>query len=81
MPECYYDFLDIFSKEAFNTLLAHSKHNHVIYLLKEKNHSQVTLKGVSKEKLAFVKKFLEDNLKKTSLKQVMHSAPCQSCLQ
>ena len=64
VPECYHNFLDVFSKEAFNTVSAHSKHNHVIRLLSEKNHSQAAMRPISNEKLVFVKKFLEDNLKK-----------------
>ena len=39
VPEYYHNFLNIFSKEASNTLSAHSKHDHVIYLLSEKNYS------------------------------------------
>ena len=64
MPECYHNFLDVFSKETSNTVSAHSKHNHVICLLDEKDYSQATLKAMLKEKLAFVKKFLKNNLKK-----------------
>lgn len=44
VPECYHDFLDVFSKEAFNTVSAHSKHNHVIRLLSEKDHGQAVLR-------------------------------------
>lgn len=79
--KCYHDFLDVFLKQTSNTVLAHLKHNHVIRLLGEKNHGQAVLRAMLKKKLAFVKKFLEDNLKKALLKQVMHPAPCQSCLQ
>ena len=64
ISEYYHNFLDIFLKEASNIILAHLKHNHVICLLGEKNHGQATLRAMSKEKLVFVKKFLEDNLKK-----------------
>ena len=64
VPECYHNFLDVFSKEASNTVSAHLKHNHVIRLLSEKDHGQTALRPMSNEKLVFVKKFLEDNLKK-----------------
>ena len=64
VPEYYHDFLDVFLKETSNTVSAHSKHNHVICLLGKKNHGQVVLRAMPKEKLAFVKKFLEDNLEK-----------------
>ena len=63
MPECYHNFLNVFSKETSNTVSAHLKHNYVICLLDEKDCSQATLKAMLKEKLAFVKKFLKDNLK------------------
>ena len=65
VPECYHNFLDIFLKEVSNTVSAHSKHDHVICLLGEKNYSQAALRAMPKEKLAFVKKFLENNLKKS----------------
>lgn len=62
--ECYHNFLNIFLKEASNIVSAYSKHNHVICLFSKKDHGQATLKAMPKEKLAFVKKFLENNLKK-----------------
>ena len=74
VPECYHNSLDVFSKEASNTISAHSKHNHVIRLLGEKDHDQATLRAMLKEKLAFIKKFLEDNLKKGFIEA--SSAPC-----
>ena len=74
ISECYYNFLNVFLKESFNTLSAYSKHNHVICLLSEKDYSQAALKGMSKKKLAFVKKFLEDNLKKGFIEA--SNAPC-----
>lgn len=62
--KCYHKFLNVFSKKASNTMSAYSKHNYVIRLLNEKDHSQAALRAMPKEKLVFVKKFLEDNLKK-----------------
>lgn len=76
VPECYHEFLDVFSKEASNTVSAHSKHDHVIRLLSEKDHGQAALRAMPKEKLVFVKKFLEDNLKKGFIEA--SSAPCSS---
>ena len=54
----------------------HSKHNHVIRLLSEKDHGQATLRPISNERLIFVKKFLEDNLKKGFIEA--SSASCSS---
>lgn len=79
VSECYHNFFDVFSKETPNTMSAHSKHSHVIRLLGENNHGQAALKPISNERLIFIKKFLEDNLKKTLLKQAAHFAPCQLC--
>ena len=74
--ECYHDFLNVFSKEIFNTILAHSEHDPVIRLLGEKDHGQAAMRSMSNEKLVFVKKFLEDNLKKDFIET--NSAPCSS---
>lgn len=74
VPECYHKFLDVFSKEAFNTMSAHLKHNHMIRLFSKKDHNQAALRVMPKEKLVFVKKFLKDNLKKKFIKA--SSAPC-----
>ena len=76
VPECYHNFLDIFLKDAFNTVSAYSKHDHVIRLLNEKNHGQAAMRPMSNEKLVFIKKFLEDNLKKSFIKA--SSVSCSS---
>ena len=76
VPKCYHDFLDVFSKEASKTISAHLQYNYVICLLGEKDHGQATLRAMLKKKLAFIKNFLEDNLKKNFIK-VSH-APCSS---
>ena len=65
MPEYYHNFLNIFLKEISNIVSAHSKHNHMICLFNEKDHGQAALRAMLKKKLAFVKKFLENNLKKS----------------
>lgn len=72
--ECYHNFLDVFLKKASNIILAHLKHNHVIHLLGEKAYGQAALRTMPKEKLTFVKKFLEDNLKKGFIKA--SNIPC-----
>ena len=73
----YHDFIDVFSKETSNTLSPHTKLNHKIELLKdagELGHS--ALWGMSVPQLEFVKKFLEEHLKKRFIKA--SSAPCSS---
>ena len=61
----YHEFLDVFSKEASNTLSPHSKYNHQIRLLEGyKDHGNSPLSKMSESKLQFVKKFLEEHLKK-----------------
>lgn len=63
--ECYHSFLDVFSKKASNIMSAHSKHNYMIRLLSEKDYSQAVLRSISNERLIFVTKFFENNLKKS----------------
>ena len=61
----YYDFFDVFSKKALNTVAEYSKYDHRIRLLKKyKNLNHSLLCEMLQEQLEFVKKFLEDNLKK-----------------
>ena len=67
--EEYHDFLDMFLKEASDTVVEHSKYNHQIRLLeghKDLGHS--LLREISQEQLEFVKRFLKDNLKKEFIK-------------
>ena len=49
----------------------------MIYLLSKKDYGQAALKAMPKEKLAFVKKFLEDNLKKNFIEvsNTLYSSP------
>lgn len=68
VSKCYHNFLDVFLKEAFNTMSAYLKHNHVIKLLSETDHGQAALRLISNKRLVFVKKFLKDNLKKSFIK-------------
>ena len=69
IPKEYHKFFDIFSKEASDTLLPHSKYNYQICLLKNyRNHSHNLLSKMSEPKLQFMKKFLKEHLKKKFIK-------------
>ena len=77
IPEEYHKFLNIFSKEASDTLSEHSKYDHRIRFLKGyKNHGNSSLRAMSEPKLQFVKKFVKEHLKKGFIKA--SSAPCLS---
>ena len=77
VPEEYHKFLDVFSKEALDILLPHSKYDHQICLLEEyRDHGHSLLSKMSEPKLQFVKKFLEEHLKKEFIEA--SSAPCLS---
>ena len=65
VPEEYHKFLDVFSKEALDTLLPHLKYNHQIRLLERyRDYRHSPLSKMSEPKLQFMKKFLEEHLKK-----------------
>ena len=71
VPAEYYDFLDVFSKDISNTLRPYKKYDHKIKLLKDKNLSNLShsaFRGMSVPQLEFVKKFLEEHLKKRFIK-------------
>ena len=73
----YHKFFDVFSKEALDTLLPHSKYNYQIRLMERyKDHGHSPLSKMLEPKLQFVKKFLEEHLKKGFIKA--SSAPCSS---
>ena len=79
VPEEYHDFLDVFLKDISDTLRPYGKYNHKIELLKDKDLSDLghsALRGISIPQLEFVKKFLEENLKKKFIEA--SSAPCSS---
>ena len=77
VSECYHEFLDVFSKEESDKVSPHSKYDHKIELVNGgKDHGQAALCGMSKPQLKFVKKFLEENLKKGFIKA--SRAPCLS---
>ena len=79
VPEKYHDFLDVFSKDISDTLRPYRKYDHKIELLKDKDLSDLghsALRGMSVPQLEFVKKFLEEHLKKGFIEA--SSAPCSS---
>ena len=77
VPEKYHKFLNVFLKEASDTLLSHSKYNHQICLLEGyKDHGHSPLSKIPEPKLQFVKKFLEEHLKKGFIEA--SSTPCSS---
>ena len=79
--EEYHDFLDVFSKDISDTLRPYGKYDHKIELLKDKQLSNLghsTLWGMSTPQLEFVKKFLEEHLKKRFIEA--SSAPCSSLI-
>ena len=77
VPECYHKFLDVFSKKESDKVSPHSKYDHKIELVNGgKDHGQAALRGMSKPQLEFVKKFLEENLKKGFIEA--SRAPCSS---
>ena len=68
VPAGYHDFLDVFSKDISDTLRPYGKYDHKIELLKDKDLSNLNynaLRGISTPQLKFVKKFLEEHLKKS----------------
>ena len=75
--EEYHKFLDVFSKKASDILSEHSKYDHRIRFLEGyKDHSNSSLRAMSKPKLQFVKKFVKEHLKKGFIEA--SSAPCSS---
>ena len=60
VPKEYYDFFDVFLKEALDTVTEHSKYNYRIKLLeRHKNLGHSPLQGMSQAQLEFVKKSLK----------------------
>ena len=81
VPEEYHDLLDVFSKDISDTLRLYGKYDHKIELLKDKELSNLghsALRGMSTPQLEFVKKFLEEHLKKGFIEA--SSAPCSSLI-
>ena len=79
VPEEYHKFLDVFSKEASDTLSEHSKYDYKIRFLEGyKDYGNSSLRAMSEPKLQFVKKFVEEHLKKGFIEA--SSAPCLSSI-
>ena len=77
VPKEFHKFVDVFLKEALDTLSSHSKYDHQIHLLEEyKDHGHSPLSKMLEPKLQFMKKFLEEHLKKGFIKA--SSALCSS---
>ena len=73
----YHEFLNVFLKEVLNTLSKHSKYDHrILFLESYKDYGNSLFQAMPKPKLQFVKKFLEENLKKGFIKA--SNAPCLS---
>ena len=77
----YHDYLDVFSKEVSDTLRSYGKYNYKIKLLNDVRlgtlrHS--ALWGISASQLEFVKKFLEEHLKKEFIE--VSNALCSSSI-
>ena len=69
IPECYHNFLNVFSKKVLDKILFHSKYNHKIKFLKSgKDYGHAVFQGMSKTQLKFVNKFLEEHFKKSFIK-------------
>ena len=79
VSEEYHEFLDVFSKKASDTLSEHSKYDHRIWFLEGyKDYGNSLLQAMSEPKLQFVKKFVEEHLKKEFIKA--SSTPCSSLI-
>ena len=79
IPIEYHDFLNVFSKDISDTLRPYGKYDDRIELLKDKDLSDLghsAFREMSVPQLEFVKKFLEEHLKKRFIEA--SSAPCSS---
>ena len=79
VPEEYHNFLDVFLKDVSDTLRPYGKYNHKIKFFKDKDLSDLghsALRSMSTSQLKFVKKFLEEHLKKGFIEA--SSVPCSS---
>ena len=64
LPPEYHEFLDVFSREASDTLPEHRPYDHKIQLESGKTPGFGPLYGMSQDELRVLKKYLEDNLTK-----------------
>ena len=76
VPPEYHEFLDVFSKIDSDTLSPHRLHDHKILLEGGKDHGYSPLRSMSQKELEFVRKYLEDNLRKGFI-EASHAA-CSS---
>jgi hypothetical protein len=60
----YHEFLDVFDKKTFNTLVSHRSYDHKIILEKNAISKYTFLYKMFEKKLKIIKKYLENNLKK-----------------
>ena len=78
VPPEYHEFLDVFSKAASDTLAPHRTYDHRIILEGDKDHGHSPLRSMSQKELEFVKKYLEDKLRKGFI-EASHAA-CASLI-
>ena len=79
VPTKYHDLINMFTRDISDTLRPYGKYDHKIELLKGKDLGDLghsALRGMSVPQLEFVKKFLEEHLKKGFIEA--SSAPCSS---
>jgi hypothetical protein len=60
----YHEFLDVFDKKAFNTVISHRSYDHKILLKRDVIFDYTFLYKMFEEELKIVKKYFENNLKK-----------------
>ena len=72
-PE-YHDFLDVFSREASDTLLEHRLYDHKIQLEPGKTPRFEPLYGMFQDELRVLKKYLKNNLAKGFIRSSFSSA-------
>jgi hypothetical protein len=64
IPECYYDYLDVFLKEVSDTLPPVRPYNHKIELIIESSTRYCPLYKISLEELEVAKQYIQENLDK-----------------
>jgi hypothetical protein len=62
--ECYHDYLNVFLKEASDTLLPAQPYNHKIELITESSTGYCLLYKMSLEELEAAKQYIQENLDK-----------------
>jgi len=64
LPQCYHDYLDVFSKKAADKLPEHRPYDHKIILESGKSPTAGPLYNMSQDELLVLRKYLDDNLTK-----------------